>query len=127
MSTDLSASVDEFQRCINERDRAAADKILDPDYALVLVVPARAVVPRERWLEVLSDYHVHEYEVQDQVSDEDGAEAAVLARVRMQATVLGEDRSGIFIISDFWRNRDGSWKIWRRHSTPLTAGQMPGG
>ncbi len=47
--------------------------------------------------------------------------AAVLQRVRMKATVFGQDRSGVFILSDVWRRGPGGWQIWRRHSTPLDA------
>lgn len=57
---------------------------------------------------------------------EDGDYAAVLHRDRMRATVLGEDRSGVFVLSDVWRRRDERWRLWRRHSTPLGAGAMPG-
>jgi hypothetical protein len=126
MDPDLAPRIDDFERCIESRDRTLADTVLDQDYALVLVHPAAAVMPRERWLEVLPDYVVHEYEVQERIVDVDGDTAAVLQRVRMQATVLGEDRSGLFVISDTWRKRDGVWKVWRRHSTPLEAGRMPG-
>jgi len=52
--------------------------------------------------------------------------AAVLSKVYMRATVLGEDRSGLFVISDFWRHGKDGWRVWRRHSSPLTAGEMPG-
>jgi hypothetical protein len=123
---DLAVAIDEFQRCIDARDRAGAEIILDAAYSLVLVVPVPAVMPRDRWLEVLPDYVVHDYVVEEQIVDEDGDAAAVLARVQMQATVLGEDRSGAFVISDFWRRRDGAWTVWRRHSTPLAAGRLPG-
>lgn len=125
-SVAVAAAVEEFDRCVQARDRSAAEQILDASYALVLVAPSQAVMPRTRWLEVLPDYVVHEYEVEERVIDEDGDDAAVLARVQMRATVLGEDRSGTFVISDFWRKVDGSWRVWRRHSTPLSAGEMPG-
>ena len=115
-----------FQRCIEERDRAAAEAILDDDYALVLVQPAKAVMPRSRWLEVLADYVVHSYDVREMVMDVDDDVAVVLHRDEMSATVLGEDRSGTFVITDVWRRRGGTWRIWRRHSTPLAAGEMPG-
>jgi hypothetical protein len=116
----------EFQRCIEERDRGGAEVVLDEDYALVRVNPALGVMPREQWLEVLKDYVVHEYVVDEQQIDVDGDDAAVLTKAQMLATVLGEPRNGTFIISDFWRRRDGRWRVWRRHSTPLTAGEMPG-
>lgn len=125
MPGDLSTAIDQFQRCIEDRDRDLADRLLDPDYALVLVTPTRVVFPRQQWLETLEHYVVHDYVVDEQVIDESDSEGAVLTRARMRATVLGEDRSGVFVISDFWRYRDGSWKVWRRHSTPFSAGALP--
>ena len=128
MSTsDLEHQMQEFERCVIERERATAEAVLDRDFALVLVHPELAVMPRNRWLEVLSEYVVHEWTVQDRRLDidEDGY-AALLQRVQVRATVLGEDRSGPFVISDLWRLRDGTWRIWRRHSTPLVAGPIPG-
>jgi len=105
---DLAAAMRRFDDAVQQRDRVAADEVLDEDYALVLVHPAAALMPRARWLQVLNDYV-----------------AAVLSRVRMQATVLGEDRSGLFVLTDVWRRRAGGWRIWRHHSSPLSAGEMP--
>ena len=99
---------------------------MDDDYALVLVHPSAALMPRARWLEVLPDYVVHSYTIEEQRIDHDDDVAAVLSRVHMQATVLGEDRSGLFVISDVWRRREDGWRVWRRHSSPLAAGRMPG-
>jgi ketosteroid isomerase-like protein len=115
-----------FQRCIEARDRAAAEDVLHAGYALVLVQPARAVMLRARWLEVLPDYVVHSYRVEEQVVDVDGDVAAVVHRVEMAATVLGQERSGLFVISDVWRRDTEAWRVWRRHSTPLRAGPLPG-
>lgn len=122
----LADAIAQFDRCVQERDRSTAETLLDSTYALVLVAPSRAVMPRERWLDVLPDYVVHEYVVEEQIVDEDRDHGAVLTRVRMRATALGEDRSGVFVISDIWRKFDGVWRLWRRHSTPMSAGAMPG-
>ena len=127
MTDDLRAAMARFDRCIEERDHAAAEAVLDDEYALVLVQPGRAVMSRARWLEVLADYVVHDYAVEESVVDIDGDLATVLHRDRMRATVLGEDRSGTFVITDTWRRRTDGWRVWRRHSTPLSAGAMPGG
>ena len=126
MSDDLQDAIARFERCIVERDRQAAESVLDTDYALVLVQPARAVMPRDRWLEVLVDYVVHDYAVEESIVDINGDIATVLHRDRMSATVLGEDRSGVFVITDTWRRTPDGWRVWRRHSTPLSAGTMPG-
>ena len=83
-------------------------------------------MPRARWLEVLPDYVVHDYRVEERFVDVADDLAAVLQRVWMHATVLGEDRSGTLVISDFWRRTADGWRIWKRHSTPFAAGRMPG-
>jgi hypothetical protein len=125
-TSELDVAIGRFQTCIEERDRATAETVLDDDYALMTVQPVRAVMPRSRWLEVLGDYVVHRYEVVDRALDVDGDVAVALHRAEMSATVLGEDRSGTFVISDVWLRRSGEWKVWRRHSTALTAGRLPG-
>ena len=123
---DLELAVQEFDRVVIERDSSAASRVLDDDFALVLVQPETAVMPRSRWLEVLPDYVVDAFDVEAALVDVDGESAAVLRRVRMTATVLGQDRSGVFVMSDTWRRRHDGWRVWRRHSTPLAAGRMPG-
>ena len=123
---DLDARMEAFQQCIAERDAGAAERLLHPEYALVLVQPTPAVMPRERWLEVLPDYVVHDYAVEERLIDVADDVAAVLQRVRMRATVLGQDRSGRLVISDVWRRSADGWQIWKRHSTPFDAGRMPG-
>lgn len=114
-----------FQRCIEDRDLTAAEDILDDDYALVLVYPAPVVIPKAQWIATLPDYIVHKYEVLDTITDIDGDCATILHRGNQHATVLGADRSGLFVITDIWRLRGNRWRIWRRHSTPLKAGELP--
>jgi ketosteroid isomerase-like protein len=113
-----------FDRVVRDRDAEGAGSVLHDDYALVLVHPAPARMPRDRWLAVLPEYVVHDWVVEAQQVDVDGDVAAVLRRLRMVATVLGEDRSGVFFVSDVWRRVDGTWRVWRRHSSPVSAGSF---
>lgn len=124
---ELQKAMAALQECIERRDRPAAERVLDEEYALVLVHPAPVTMPRERWLDMLPEYRVHSYHVEEAVVDADGDVAVVLQRVHMTATVIDADRSGTFVITDVWRRRQDVWKLWRRHSTPLMAGDMPGG
>jgi ketosteroid isomerase-like protein len=123
--TDLESAMIEFQRAVEARDVTAAGAVLDEDYALMLVHPVPAVMPRERWLATLPDYVVSEWTVSEQVVDVDGDLAAVLQTGMQRAVVLGSPRDGAFVISDVWRRVGGHWRLWRRHSTPLSAGEMP--
>ena len=123
---DLAVRSDDFDRVVLSRDRELAAEVLAEDYALVLVHPEPAVVPRSAWIEMLPDYVVHEWEVQEQKIEVRNDVGTVLQRIRMEATVLGQDRSGPFVVSDLWVPVDDVWRVWRRHSTPLSAGRMPG-
>ena len=124
MPTELTQRIEQFQASIDERDGTSAG-FLHEDFALVLVHPTPAVVSRQLWLDTGPDYVVHEYDTEETTIDVDGDCAAVIHRVRMRATVMGEDRSGLFVLTDVWRRNDGEWRIWRRHSTPLSAGPIP--
>lgn len=123
---ELRARSADFDRAVLTRDRELAGAVLAEDYALVLVQPAPASMPRERWLQVLPDYVVDAWDVEEQVVEVRGDVGTVLQRVQMSATVLGQDRSGLFVISDIWVVEGGEWRVWRRHSSPMTAGEMPG-
>jgi hypothetical protein len=123
---ELTAQIAKFERVVLQSDAELALTVLHPDYALVLVLPVPAVMTRARWLEVLPDYHVEAYDVQVQHLDVLEDCATVFQRLTMTATVLGGDRSGTFVISDVWLCGADGWRIWRRHSTPLAAGPMPG-
>ena len=116
-----------WDRALKEREIAVAAEILHDGFALVLVHPVEGVMPRQQWLQLLPEYVVHKWEIQEQVIDVDGDTGAVLRRIDMSATVAGQDRSGIFIISDVWRKTDAQWKVWRRHSTPMAAGELSTG
>lgn len=58
--------------------------------------------------------------------DVNGDCAASAQRINMQATVLGVDRSGLLILTNIWRRHEDERLIWRRHSTAMSAGTMPG-
>ena len=122
---EIERRAEAWQQAIQQRDAGAAAEFLADDFALVIVQPKRAVLPRAQWLALLADYVTTEYEIDEWIVDVDGDLAVVLQRVRMEATVLGADRSGAFILTDVWRREGARWRVWRRHSTPVSAGPMP--
>ena len=122
---ELVARWQRWQRSIEERDVETAASILDDDYALQLVQPGTAAVGRAEWLAMLPSYVVTRYAVHAAIVDIDGDVATILHRADMTAAVAGVDRSGTFVLTDVWRRREGAWRVWRRHSTPLSAGALP--
>jgi ketosteroid isomerase-like protein len=113
-----------WQSSILRQDVEGVQQFLAPDFAVVILQPTRAVAPRKQWLKTITDYRIHAYHVEDEIIDVDGDLGVILQRIRMKATVLGQDRNGIFIHTDIWRRTD-QWRVWRRHSTPLSAGPYP--
>ncbi|MDP9240236.1 MAG: nuclear transport factor 2 family protein [Actinomycetota bacterium] len=116
--SDLSMAIGAFERAVLERDSGLAASVLDADFTVVQVEPAPSSVTRTEWLESLRDTTVHDHEVLERFVHEDGETAAVLQKVRMSATLGGDDRAGIEVLTDVWRLRADGWRLWRRHFTP---------
>lgn len=116
---------DAWQRAIEARDVEAAAEFLAADYALVVTHPEPAVLPRAAWLGMLPDYDVRAYEIQHRSVELRPGLAVVTQRVDMTAVVNGADRSGLFVLVDLWIEEGGAWRVWRRFSTPLSAGSLP--
>ncbi len=119
----LLAQMAAYERCVLDRDQQLAESVLHPDYALVTMNPTLAVMPRASWLTVLPDYVVHSWIVGEHLLDVRNGTAVAFQRIDMKATVLGTDRSGLFLITDVWL-LDDDWRVWRRHSTAMTAGAL---
>jgi ketosteroid isomerase-like protein len=122
---DIVERTDRWQRTIEERDPKAAASFLADDYALVILQPQPAIVGRQEWLRMLPDYHVNAYSVEERIVQAREGLCTVLQRVDQTAVVNGVERSGVFILLDVWVQEADAWRVWRRHSTPLSAGPVP--
>jgi ketosteroid isomerase-like protein len=122
---DIADRTDRWQRAIEERDPEAAASLLSVDYALVILQPQPAVVGREEWMRMLPDYHVSAYSVEERIVQAGHGLCTVFQRVDQTAVVKDVERSGIFILLDVWMQEADTWRVWRRHSTPLSAGAAP--
>jgi ketosteroid isomerase-like protein len=116
---------DRWQVTIQARDPEGAARFLCDDYALVILQPQPAVVRRDEWLRMLPDYAVSGYSVEERIVEEGSDLCTVFQRVDQTALVNGVERSGIFIFFDVWVRETDAWRVWRRHSTPLSAGAAP--
>ncbi len=125
LEQEIGDRADGWQRAIEARDPVAAAEFLADDYALVVLQPQPAVVTRDEWLRMLPDYDVRGYTVEERIIETSPELATMFQRADQTAVVKGVERSGIFIIVDVWVREAGAWRVWRRHSTPLSAGPMP--
>ena len=126
MHADVHAAMEAFELAVRNRDHALAQQVLDEEFELVLAHPSAAAMPRERWLGLLDDYVVSRWEAGPVQEREFGDTVIAHFVVHQEALVLGQDRSGLFAITDVWRARPDGWRVWKRFSTPMSAGDLPG-
>ena len=125
VEAEIEKRTDLWQLAIEARDTEQAAEFLSDDYALIILQPNPAIVKREEWLRMLPDYDVRGYSVEERIVDGARDVYTVFQRVDQTAIVKGVDRSGIFVLVDVWVREAAAWRVWRRHSTPLSAGPAP--
>ena len=125
VEAEIEKRTDLWQLAIEARDTEQAAEFLANDYALIILQPNPAIVKREEWLRMLPDYDVRGYSVEERIVDGARDVYTVFQRVDQTAIVKGVDRSGIFVLVDVWVREAAAWRVWRRHSTPLSAGPAP--
>ena len=125
MHADVHAAMEAFEFAVRNRDYALAEQVLHDEFELVLAHPSAAAMPRERWLAVLEDYVVSRWDAGPVQEREFGDTVIAHFVVAQQALVLGQDRSGLFAITDVWRAKPDGWRVWKRFSAPMSAGDMP--
>ena len=108
-----------LERAVLERDSSLAASVLDPDFLSVQVEPVALSLARAQWLAALQQDRIHDHEVLERFVHEDGETAAVLQQVRLTGSPTSEDRAGLEVMTDVWRQRADGWRLWRRHRTPF--------
>lgn len=119
----LEATISHLERqwaaAFQRKDMAALQDMMAEGYALVIAVEnlPLQVVGRNAWLAALDDYQISEASVEHiHVRIYDCVAVAVMLW-RQVATLHGEDRSGLMMLTDIWVEVSGEWKLAERHSS----------
>jgi ketosteroid isomerase-like protein len=107
-------------------DRATLERVLAPEFALVVSAHPAARMDRALWLEKALDGYSCESFRYDEMQVRDFGDVIIVSSLATQrATALGQDRSGTFFLTDVWRpGMDGEWQVIARYSShpePFTA------
>jgi ketosteroid isomerase-like protein len=103
-----------------ERDRATCERVLADDF---LLTSARGVLmPKNEWLAAaMSSFTCTAFAWEELLVRPFGDTAIVHGRSRQQASVSGQDWSGVFLVTDVWARRNNQWQVVARHGTgPLS-------
>lgn len=71
---------------------------------------------RREWLDSIADYQFSQLQLLETGVTSYGHVAIVHARIRQDATLAGQVRVGVFLITDVWVMRDGRWQVVSRTS-----------
>lgn len=107
-------------------DRATLERLLAPDFALVVSARPEARVDRAAWLRTAGTEYTCEAFTYDGMQVRDFGDVVLVSSLATQrATAFGQDRSGTFFLTDVWRiAADGAWQVIARyssHAEPATA------
>jgi len=98
------------------KDRATCESILAEDF---LLTSARGILmPKADWLAgAMGPFVCTAFAWEEMIVRPFGDTAIVHGRARQQASVGGQDWSGLFLVTDVWARRDGRWQVVSRHGT----------
>lgn len=121
MSEEIEHRIRSHQKAIEDQDSTALDQILDDNYLQLVLHPQRAEYSREMILQGIRAYHIRAYEIEDQRVDLDGDSASVFHRHKMAFEIAGRQETGSYVMTDVWRRRGDSWRLWRRYVTQVSS------
>lgn len=108
-----------------EKDLATLERILAPDFTLLVSARPEQLIDRALWLRTAIDsYHGREFRYESSTVRFLGDLAVVASVTSQTATIEGVDRSGRFFITDVWRRTGETWQVVARFSSqpePMTA------
>ena len=100
-------------------DRATLERILAPEFALIVSSRAESRMERAAWLRTAgTEYTCEEFRYDGMKLRDFGDVVVVSSLATQRATAFGQDRSGTFFLTDVWRmGADGAWQVIARYSS----------
>lgn len=100
-------------------DRDALERILAPEFALIVSARPEARVNRAAWLRTAGTEYTCEAFRYDAMQVRDFGDVVVVSSLATQrATAFGQDRSGTFFLTDVWQaGANGAWQVIARYSS----------
>ena len=113
----------EWRDALLQKDEAAIRRLIHPQFKLVGIRSTGSVaVDLEQWIAALRRMDIAALEVR--VTDCVALEDVIVATVDAQWKVryLGQPIDERVLLTDVWVREGGTWRVLRRHSSPVPAG-----
>jgi ketosteroid isomerase-like protein len=122
----LSELEHQWLDAVRTHDIERLDRLLGEEFTLTTGRPGNEVRSRQEYMEVAKDrYLIESFEFEELEVLPYGHVAVVRSRYRQTGSMVGEDRSQSFLMTDVWVRRAGRWQAVTRHLSPLVAESAP--
>ena len=108
----------EWMQAWVDQDGETLDRILAPDYALIVSSMPERIVTRKQWMSMLGRYTAQAFRYENMTVRLFGDIAIVHSLGTAEgAQVDGADRSMTFFLTDVWLKSDNLWRVISRSSS----------
>ncbi|MCA1667685.1 MAG: nuclear transport factor 2 family protein [Thermomicrobia bacterium] len=111
---DLTALYHRWMQAIKDKDLSTLQPILAEEYTYTASGQGR--FSRRQWLDAVAVYDIETFSFPSIEARRYGEVAVAIIRCVSEGVYRGELRSGDFLITDVWVNRDGRWQVVARSS-----------
>jgi ketosteroid isomerase-like protein len=118
-AAELGRLENEWIRAVRERDFAALERLLAPDFAFTVAVAGKPLttIDRGAYVTRAKGYAIRESRFDEVVVRLHGEVAVVTCRYVQKAALHGRDRSAEFVLTDTWVRRGATWVAVARTSS----------
>ncbi len=100
-----------------QQDTAVLQRLLAPEYALIVSASPERPIPRAAWLATLPEYRTRSLAI-NALTVRALGELAIASFVGdLDARVRGVERRGRYFLTDVWQRQDGTWRVVARYSS----------
>ncbi len=114
---EIERLANKWTEAIQRKDMGALESLLGEGY--MLQAPGIGRMPRAEWLATVEVYDIHSFSFNDVDVLTYGDFAVMRSWYTQQATVRGQDRSAVFLVTDVWGRQDSRWQVVTRHTSIL--------
>lgn len=108
----------EWMQAWVDQDLETLDRILAPEYALVVSSMPEQLVTRKQWMSMLSRYTAQAFHYESMIVRVFGNIAVVSSLGTAKGGQIdGADRSMTFFLTDVWQKSSGQWRVISRSSS----------
>jgi hypothetical protein len=108
----------QWMDAVVKRDQGALDRIMGDEFTLASAYSTGERTSKAQFMKnVLQSVKGQEFIFHDSHADLYGDVAVFKSRVKSKYTFDQDDRTGDYLITDVWVNRDGRWQVVSRHSS----------